>query len=111
PGNKYGVFPSFSAGWRISEEGFLKGKADWLSELKVKASWGVLGNQEIGTYPYSSVISLGPSFSFGGVPADGGVQRDMVNETISWESTATSNIGLDASFFKGKLNVTGEYYI
>ncbi len=110
PGNKYGIFPSFSAGWRISEELFLK-EINWLSELKLRASWGTLGNQEIGNYPYSSVISLGPSFSFGNAPADGGVQRDMVNETISWESTTTSNIGFDLSIWKGKLNTSFDYYV
>lgn len=110
PGKKYGIFPSFSAGWRISEESFLK-EANWLSELKLRASWGTLGNQEIGNYPYSSVISLGPSYSFGGARADGGVQRDMVNESISWESTTTSNIGVDFTVLNGKLATSFDYYV
>ncbi|MFC3197626.1 SusC/RagA family TonB-linked outer membrane protein [Parapedobacter deserti] len=108
-GNKYGVFPSVSAGWRISGEDFFDG-VGWVSDLKLRASWGRLGNQEIGTYPFSSVIELGRSFVFGGMPADGGSQKLMANEHISWETTETGNLGLDAVMFNNRLSLSGEYY-
>lgn len=109
-GNKYGVFPSFSAGWRLSKENFMK-DINWLSELKVRASYGTLGNQEIGNYPFSSVITLGPSYIFGNMPADGGNQKEAVNENISWESSETKDIGFDAAFFENRFSITADYYV
>lgn len=108
--NKFGVFPSFSAGWRLSEEAFIK-PVTWLSDLKLRASWGSLGNQNIGNYPFSAVMVFGPSFSFGGAPADGANQRIMANTSISWESTETGNIGVDVAVLNNRLSATMEYYI
>src|SRR5690606_24259779 len=85
-GYKWGTFPSFSVGWRLSEETFLK-DSEWLSELKLRASWGQLGNQLIGNYPFASVINLGQNYYYGGAPVDGGAQLDMANRLITWEST------------------------
>ncbi|HEX5555113.1 MAG TPA: TonB-dependent receptor [Chitinophagaceae bacterium] len=109
-GNKYGIFPSFSAGWRLSEEPFLKG-IGWLSNLKLRGSWGQLGNQQIGTYPFASVIDLGVNYIFGGAAAGGAAQKDMSNHDISWEATASTDIGLDAGFFNNKLSITYDYYV
>ncbi len=109
-GNKYGIFPSFSAGWRISEETFLK-NVHWLSNLKLRASWGELGNQQIGTYPYVSTINFGVNYILGGVPANGAAQLSMANQNISWEATTTKDVGIDIGVIKDKLNITYDYYI
>lgn len=109
-GNKYGTFPSFSVGWRLSEENFLK-NVQWLSSLKIRASWGQLGNQLIGTYPFASTINLGTNYIFGNAPANGAAQTDMANSQISWEETTTKGIGLDLGVLGNKLNVTYDYYI
>lgn len=107
-GNKWGAFPSFSLGWRISEEGFLQ-DIDWIDNLKLRASWGKLGNQNIGTYPYQSTYALGQNYSFNGNIYSGVANTDLVDADITWESTTTSNAGIDATLF-GKLNVTAEYF-
>lgn len=59
--NKYGYFPSFSFGWRLSEEEFLS-TATWINELKIRGSWGALGNQQIGTYPFASTVTMGQNY-------------------------------------------------
>lgn len=109
-GHRYGVFPSFSAGWRISEESFLQG-VNWISNLKLRASWGRLGNQEIGTYPAYTTITFDPTYTFGGTPADGGYQKAFANTNISWESSETTDIGLDIGLFKNKLTASFDYYV
>ena len=109
-GNKYGVFPSFSAGWRISEEPFFDG-VNLIDELKLRASWGQLGNQNIGTYPFASTISLGVDYLFGGSPASGAAQTDLANKDISWETTETSNFALDLVMLESRLNFSFEYFI
>lgn len=113
-GNKWGVFPSFSAGWRISEEGFMQ-DVSWLDNLKVRTSWGKLGNQNImrgsspNYYPYQTSYALGQTYSLGGNITSGIASTEVVNSDIKWETTTTSNIGVDATLF-GKLNVTAEYF-
>ncbi|MFT4154203.1 SusC/RagA family TonB-linked outer membrane protein [Parafilimonas sp.] len=109
-GNRYGNFPSFSAGWRISEEKFMK-NIGWLSNLKLRASWGKLGNQEIGTYPTASVINLGTNYIFGGAVASGASQDDMANKDLSWESSTTKDIGIDIGLFQNKVSAGLDYYI
>lgn len=109
-GHRYGIFPSFSAGWRISEEDFMK-PLDWMSNLKFRASWGRLGNQEIGTYPAYSTITFGQSYVFNGKVANSGVQKSYANEDITWETSETSDIGVDVGFFKNKLTASFDYYV
>jgi TonB-linked SusC/RagA family outer membrane protein len=109
---RWGVFPSFSVGWMISEENFMKG-FDRLSSLKLRASWGTLGNERIGNYPYQSTIEFGNALFTGGsgvVSAQTAAQRQYVIENISWETTESYNIGFDASFFGSKLRLNGDYY-
>lgn len=108
-GQKWGLFPSFSAGWRISEEEFLR-DVNWLSDLKVRASWGELGNQLIGNYPFASSISLGINYAPGGLPATGAAQVNMANSLISWETTTSSNIGIDLGLFNNRLNLAFDYF-
>src|SRR5690606_39711788 len=109
--NKYGTFPSFSAGWRIADEDFMAPTNDWLSDLKFRASWGRLGNQQIGNYPFSAVMALGSSYIFGNSPVQGANQREMANLGISWETTETTNLGLDMAVLNNRLSASIDYYI
>lgn len=108
-GKKWGVFPSVSAGWRVSEEGFMN-NVGFINNLKFRGSWGVLGNQNIGTYPYQATYNLNQNYSFGGSVVSGIAQNRLANGDISWEETTTTNIGLDAALFENKLELTFEYF-
>jgi TonB-linked SusC/RagA family outer membrane protein len=107
-GTRWGTFYSFSGGWRISQENFLK-DVQWLSSLKIRGSWGELGNQNIGTYPYQSVLSYAP-YAFSSTQQAGYVATSLVSPTLSWETTRVLDFGLDASFFKNKLTFTADWY-
>ena len=107
--NRWGVFPSFSAGWRLSEENFMK-SLKWVSNLKLIASWGVLGNQDIGNYPYLSTIALGQNNVYNHVAANGAAQMVYANSNISWETTKVTNLGVDFGLFKSRLKGSFEYY-
>lgn len=98
--NQWGYFPSVSAGWQVSEETFLA-EVDWLSNLKLRASWGILGNQEIDNYTYLTLINQ-----------ENGIVRTnrFGNPDLKWESSEQVNIGLDAGFLKNTLNFTVEYF-
>ncbi|SHJ07027.1 SusC/RagA family TonB-linked outer membrane protein [Pseudozobellia thermophila] len=98
--NQWGYFPSLSAGWMISDESFLE-DVDWLSNLKLRASWGILGNQEIDNYTYLTLISQ----------ENGIVKTNRFgNPDLKWESSEQVNFGIDAGFFQNKLNLTAEYF-
>ena len=109
-GQKWGVFPSFSAGWRISEENFWKSLAPKITNLKLRASWGQLGNQNIGTYPFDSFVSLTSSYVFNGNIVNGAALNDMANSEISWETTEMLNFGMDISV-TSKLSASFDYYV
>jgi TonB-linked SusC/RagA family outer membrane protein len=109
---RWGSFPSFSAGWALSEEEFLKG-IEPLSFLKLRASWGTLGNERIGNYPYQSTIGFSNVLFHQGsnvVSSQSAAQWQYAIPDISWEKTESYNIGLDANFFNYRLNVSGEYF-
>lgn len=109
-GNKFGTFPSFSVGWRMSEEPFFN-NVNFIDDLKLRASWGRMGNQNIGNYPFASTVGLTHGYIFGGVPVSGAAQTQLANRQISWETTETSNLGLDLSMLSGRLNMSAEYYV
>ncbi len=103
--NRLGVFPSFSAAWRISEEDFLS-NVDWLSNLKLRASWGKLGNvNNVGYYDYFDVLGTGTATIIGESKVDGVWPSKQANNSLSWETVTMSNIGLDMGFLKNKFNV------
>jgi TonB-linked SusC/RagA family outer membrane protein len=112
PENQVSIFPSFSAGWRLSQESFIK-QLGLFSNLKLRASWGESGNQQIGSnFPYAAKISLGTNnYLFNNVISVGATQDAMANPLIQWETTATTNFGVDAGFLKQRLTLTAEYYI
>src|SRR5690606_40117991 len=90
---RYGVFPSVSAGWVVSNEDFLRDN-DWLSFLKLRASWGKLGNQNIGSnFPYTSYLSLDKFYLYNGKPVPTAILQQMANDQISWETSTSKNIG------------------
>ncbi|AZI25530.1 TonB-dependent receptor [Pedobacter sp. G11] len=107
-GKKYGFFPSVSAGWRLSEEQFFEPLKNTISQLKIRASWGKLGNQNIGTYPAISSIQLG-SYSFANQIYTVGALNDGANQLITWESTEMKDIGFDLTAFKN-FDVSFDYY-
>ncbi|MDR0565589.1 MAG: TonB-dependent receptor [Prevotellaceae bacterium] len=105
---QYGFFPSFSAGWLISEERFWAPLRATVSSLKVRGSWGITGNQSVDLYSYyASLVSQG--YSFGGAAVSGYRQTTLANTDLGWESTTQTDVGLVASWF-GKLEVTVDYY-
>ncbi len=111
-------FPSFSVGWRVSEEAFFP-DGGFLSNLKLRASWGQLGNQFIFdgsgnpvNFAYTSLFGLGNANpTIGGVPIVGGAQTVLANSELQWETGETTNFGVDAGFLDGRLALTAEYYI
>ncbi|HRP32381.1 MAG TPA: TonB-dependent receptor [Agriterribacter sp.] len=110
--NRWGTFPSFSAGWRISEENFFLPLRNVFSELKVRGSWGKLGNQNlVGNYPYIPTIASGQNYGFGGSIASGVAPVNGANTNIKWETTTSTDIGLDAVFLNGKINFTADYFV
>lgn len=109
PEGRWGLFPSFSGAWRISEENFMK-KFSWLSNAKIRASWGKLGNQEIGLYPYQAMISKVSSYPFDKNEISSAyIQTAYVNRNIEWETTSIADVGLDLLLWN-KLNVTFDWY-
>lgn len=107
-GNRWGAFPSFSAGWRASEETFLK-NIEWLSNLKVRASWGQLGNQNIGNYPYQDLLATN-DYNFNGVLEQGIYKKALNVPDIKWETTSATDIGLDFGFLNSRIYGSVDWY-
>ncbi len=107
--NRWGVFPSFSAAWRLTEEPFMQGVRDVLSEFKIRGSWGTLGNQNISSYYPSSQMLTISSIAAGGNIYPIVAQNDLANEDITWETTYMSDIGFDATLWN-RLTITADYY-
>jgi TonB-linked SusC/RagA family outer membrane protein len=109
--HRYGVFPAVSFAWNISSEPFFQ-KVNHLSHLKIRTSWGQLGNQEIGIYPFSSLVETGKRvYPFGGVIATGAKVLETGNQNIKWETTSQIDFGLDLSLFEDKWSFLADYYI
>lgn len=108
---RWGYFPSFSGAWRMSEEDFMAGANDWLDNLKLRASWGLLGNQDAldDFYPWMNTYNLGALYPFGGSLNSGYYQSSYKLSTISWEKARTWGIGLDATI-DSKINLSLDYY-
>jgi len=105
---KYGFFPSAALGWNISNEPFLKNVA-WMDQLKVRASYGSIGNTAIN--PYQTQTLLGRTiYAFGTTPAYGYRPGTIGNSDLQWETTTTANIGLDFSLFRGRVSGAIEVY-
>jgi TonB-linked SusC/RagA family outer membrane protein len=109
-GNKWGYFPAFSAGWRISEEGFFQGQS-LISNLKLTAGWGQLGNQNVARLQYLALINRGARYSFGGNPVVGAAQSRIPNPNLSWETAEMTNFGLEVGVLQNKLLASFNYFI
>lgn len=109
-GNRFGLFPSFSVGWRISEEVFFENIKTIMPSLKIRASWGQLGNQQIDDYQYFSTYGAGDSYLFGNTISTGYAEKLMGNPDITWETSTNLNLGIDFSLFDNRLQATFDWY-
>lgn len=115
PGRRFGYFPSISAGWNIADEDFMK-DVKFISDLKLRASYGLTGNAEItntvnsfANYPYIAGLGIS-NYTFGGSAANGLAPTNISNQDLGWESTGQVDIGLDASILKGRISTVIDYY-
>jgi len=115
PNNPYGVFPAFSLGWRISQEAFMQ-DVKWITDLKLRGSWGQMGNQRIGAANAYDAYVAGPGSSNYDINGSSnstvqGFQRSFIgNPDGKWETNTTTNIGFDATLFGGKTELILEWY-
>lgn len=109
-GNRWGFFPSVSAGWRISEESFFEPLKNYIQNLKLRFSWGKLGNQNIGNYQYISTIGNGGNYLFGTTPIIGYAESVMGNSMITWESSKNLDFGVDFALFDNRLQASFDWY-
>ncbi len=111
--NRGGLFPSISGAWRISEEEFLKTRFEFLDNLKLRLSYGQLGNQYVGSnnYPYLAVIGGIGVPRIGTTANDGYTQTSLPNPNLTWETIEMYDIGLDISLFKSRLNIVTDFYV
>ncbi len=127
PNNKWATFPAVSAGWNISNEGFMENRPDWFSALKLRASWGKNGNERIGGFRYTSLMNGGQNYYFGGSyavnPTDPTIIGDILgtmqygsspgalaNPDIRWEESEQLDLGFEARFFNSSLNFGFDYF-
>ena len=108
--NRWGYFPSFSVGWRISKESFLK-DVKAISDLKIRAGWGVVGNGQVGEYSHYGLVNPGAPYVIGDVVVPGTTSSTLENRNLKWETTKQTNIGFDLSLLNNRLGVTADYYI
>ena len=113
PNNKYGIFPSFSAGWNVMNEAFMEGTRDWLSNLKIRFSWGKNGNDNIADFGYTSLTAMGNNVLFGkdAIKWNGSKASRLSNPDLKWEESEQTDIGIDLGFFNGALTASIDYYI
>lgn len=109
--NKWGNFPSVSGAWRISEEPFFQ--SPWVNDLKIRASYGQLGSSNIGNWDYLATVNTFSTIAMGTSQSilPGATVVRLVNDDLKWETLTQQNFGVDASFLKGKLSLSAEYYI
>ena len=113
--NKYGTFPSFSVGWNVMNEQFMKNTSDWLTNLKLRASWGKNGNDNIGDFAYTTLTATGgtSNYYFGqnSTMVYGSKANRLANEDLKWEESEQTNIGLDLGLWNNKLTFSVDYYV
>ncbi|MCR4583292.1 MAG: TonB-dependent receptor [Prevotella sp.] len=115
PGHRWGYFPSFSAGWVVSNEKFMQNTASWLSFLKLRAGWGQNGNKNIGAFQYEAAFAYDAfsMYSFGNTkdsPVKGASLSRLANEDLTWETSEQLDLGFDARFLGGKLSLVFDWY-
>lgn len=108
-GNKWGLFPSFALGYRLIEEDYFQ-KINWLSNLKIRASWGQLGNERVPSYRYLNTVNLGQDYAFGDDVQSGAAVTQASDSNVTWETTTTANLGIETSYFRNKLEVNVDFF-
>ena len=108
PDNRFGTFPAVSAAWRISEEAFFK--VPFISDLKLRGSWGRLGNANTSNFAYISRVRFTPQYPLNGVPSQAPTPAGLPNANISWETVESLDFGVDASLFNNRVNFLATYY-
>jgi TonB-linked SusC/RagA family outer membrane protein len=108
--NVWGYFPSFSAGWRISKEDFFTG-LDFINDLKLRAGYGEVGNDQVGNYASYGLVSAGAFYVYGGNVVPGTSPVTLENKNLKWETTKQTNFGLDIAFLDNRILFTTDYYI
>ncbi len=111
-GHRWGIFPSFSAGWVVSNEPFMAGTQNWLSFLKVRGSWGQNGNCSISGFQYLATIAFNAPYYFDdkNTPATGAYPDILPNENVKWETSQQLDLGFDARFFGSRLGLSFDWY-
>ena len=109
PKNRWGLFPSVSGGWKISEENFMKNKFTWIDNLKLRGSLGVLGNQAIGNYSYQDIFSF-TQYSYGSTETPGVILTNLTDPNLRWESTRILDFGLDMDIYKNLFGITVDWF-
>ncbi len=111
--NKYGIFPSFSVGWNVMNESFMEDTRDWLSNFKIRFSWGKNGNDNIADFGYTSLTAMGNNVLFGkdAIKWNGSKASRLANPDLRWEESEQTDIGIDLGFFNSALTFSMDYYI
>ncbi len=114
--HRWGTFPSFSAAWKISDENFIRDNADWLNLMKIRASWGILGNSGIAQFLYTSTYSTYTgNYAYGSagnqIPVVGLLLDRLPNTGIKWEEIATTDVGIDLAFLNNTLTFSADWYL
>ena len=108
---RWGTFPSVSVGWRIDKEKFFPLSPDVMNMLKIRGSYGVLGNENIGEYMYQTTMNRNNmTYSFGNSPVTGSAVSTFVDNNLAWEKKKTTNVGIDVAMFRNRLEFTVEWY-
>ncbi len=107
--NRWANFPSLALGWKIHNEDFFN--VDFISMLKLRAGYGIIGNEKIGEYQYESYLNQNASYVFNTAVQNGSIQTKLADETIKWEEKITKNIGVDLALFNNKIEFSAEYYL
>ena len=111
PGKQYGFFPSFSLGWRLSEENFIKQNLSWVDNLKIRGSYGEVGALAGGPFQYLSSYSVfGPAYAFGNSAVQGVRERSEANPDITWERAKKTNVGLEVSLWNSLFTLEADYF-
>lgn len=113
PGMRYGIFPSVSLGWNITNEAFMENRPDWFSTMKLRTSWGKNGNESIGAFGYVSLTSSGNNYYFGtsdGTVMNGTKPSGLTNPDLHWEESEQTDVGLDFGLFDQALTFTVDYF-
>ncbi|WP_338407834.1 TonB-dependent receptor [uncultured Flavobacterium sp.] len=108
--NRWGYFPSFSGGWRISKEDFFSGVSA-INDFKLRAGWGEVGNGQVGPFSHYGLVNPGAPYVIGGSVVPGSNPSTLESSDLKWEKTEQTNIGIDISLLKNRLSLTTDYYI